>query len=127
MAARWDWFLAAGLVAVDQLTKLLVKGFQVGAIVHEGMQPGESFPVIGEWVRITFVENPGIAFGLPVGEAKVALTLFSLVVSAGLGWYLHRLSGVPFWARLGIVLLFAGATGNLIDRALYGVLYGEAP
>ncbi len=125
---RRRWLLALGLIALDQLTKLLVKGFQLGPLVHRGMEPGHSIPVLGDWVRITFVENPGVAFGLPVGEAKVVLTLFSLLVSLGLGWYLQRLPDeLPLGARLSIVLLFAGATGNLIDRAFYGVLYGEAP
>lgn len=125
---RREWLIAVALLGLDQSTKLLVKGFQLGPLVHPGMQLGESIPVLGEWVRITFVENPGIAFGFSVGEAKVALTLFSLAVSAILGWILHRLpETVPSWARLGVVLLFAGATGNLIDRVFYGVLYGEAP
>ncbi|MCS7176908.1 MAG: signal peptidase II [Candidatus Kapabacteria bacterium] len=126
---RRDWLVVGGLLALDQVTKLLVKGFRVGPFVHEGMRLGESLPVLGDWVRITFVENPGIAFGLPVGEAKVLLTLFSLTVSIGLGWYLRRLQylGIPFRARLSVVLLLAGATGNFIDRAFYGVLYGEAP
>ncbi|MEN3026470.1 MAG: signal peptidase II [Chlorobiota bacterium] len=126
---RRDWLVVGGLLALDQVTKLLVKGFRVGPFVHEGMRLGESLPVLGDWVRITFVENPGIAFGLPVGEAKVLLTLFSLAVSIGLGWYLHRLQclGIPFRARLSIALLLVGATGNFIDRAFYGVLYGEAP
>jgi signal peptidase II len=125
---RREWLIAAILLLLDQSTKLAVKGIQIGPLVHPGMQLGESIPVLGEWVRITFVENPGIAFGFSVGGAKVALTLFSLAVSLVLGWILSRLPAeVPFWARLGVVLLFAGATGNLIDRAFYGVLYGEAP
>ncbi len=123
---RRDWLLVFTLVGVDQLTKLLVKGFRLGPLVHHGMAPGESIPVLGEWLRITLVENPGIAFGVSVGGAKVLLTLFSLAVSIALGWYLQRLGGIPFRARLGIILLLAGATGNLIDRAFYGVLYGEA-
>lgn len=123
---RRDWFLVLTLVAVDQLTKLLVKGFHLGPLVHHGLRPGESLPVLGEWLRITMVENPGIAFGLPVGETKALLTLFSLAVSIALGWYLRHLGGVPFRARLGIILLLAGAMGNFLDRAFYGVLYGEA-
>jgi signal peptidase II len=127
-AVRREWWVALALIALDQLTKLLVKGVRLGPVVHVGLQPGQSIPVLGDWVRITFVENPGIAFGLPVGQAKVALTLFSLLVSLALGWYLSRLpTTVSWWARLSIALLFAGATGNFIDRAFYGVLYGEAP
>jgi signal peptidase II len=124
---RPPWGLAVGLVILDQLTKLLVKGFSIAGWTHPGLQPGQSIPVLGDWVRITFVENPGIAFGLPVGEGKVLLTLFSLGASIALGWYLGRLQGAHRWVQIAVALLFAGATGNSIDRAFYGVLYGEAP
>jgi signal peptidase II len=67
---RPPWGLAVGLVILDQLTKLLVKGFSIADWTHPGLQPGQSIPVLGDWVRITFVENPGIAFGLPVGEGR---------------------------------------------------------
>jgi signal peptidase II len=44
-----------------------------------------------------------------------------------LGWYLHKLRGFNFWVRLGIMLIFAGAMGNLVDRVFYGVIFNEGP
>lgn len=120
-------WLAAVLFVLDQVTKVAVKGFHLFGIRHEGMFIGESFPVIGDFLRLTFVENPGMAFGIGFGSGKIFLTLFSLVASVALTWYLLRVQTPSFWLRLGLALVLAGAAGNLIDRMLYGVLYGEAP
>lgn len=91
------------------------------------MYLGESIPVISDFLRLTYVENPGMAFGISFGAGKIFLTLFSLLASAGLTWYLAKLRTPSFWLKLGLALVLAGATGNLIDRLLYGVFYGEAP
>ncbi|MFN8358816.1 MAG: signal peptidase II [Candidatus Kapaibacterium sp.] len=119
------FLLSAGLIVLDQLTKLWVKGFTLFGIQHDGMFLGESHPIIGDAVRLTFVENPGMAFGVSFGWGKVFLTLFSLIAGIGLAWYLSKLRHHSTWVQLGISLLLAGAIGNFIDRAFYGVLYGE--
>ena len=115
------------LVLIDQITKVAVKGFNLFGLHHEGMHLGESFPVIGEIVRITFVENPGMAFGVEFGSGKIVLTLFSLVASFALVYYLRVISNANRWIRIAIMLILAGAFGNFIDRMFYGVLYEEGP
>jgi signal peptidase II len=126
-------FLLAALllVVLDQITKVWVKGFTMFGVHHQGMFLGESFPVLpsvlGDVLRISYVENPGMAFGIGFGAAKIFLSLFSVVASLGLAWFIARLSVQHFWLRLGLTLVLAGATGNLIDRVFYGVLYGENP
>lgn len=115
------------LVLIDQITKVAVKGFNLFGLHHEGMHLGESFPVIGEIVRITFVENPGMAFGVEFGSGKIVLTLFSLVASFALAYYLRVISNANRWIRIAIMLILAGAFGNFIDRMFYGVLYEEGP
>ena len=115
------------LVLIDQITKVAVKGFNLFGLHHEGMHLGESFPVFGEIVRITFVENPGMAFGVEFGSGKIVLTLFSLVASFALVYYLRVISNANRWIRIAIMLILAGAFGNFIDRMFYGVLYEEGP
>jgi signal peptidase II len=51
--------------------------------------------------------------------------LFSIAASIGLAWYIARLEVKHYWLKLALTLVLAGATGNLIDRVFYGVLYGE--
>ncbi len=118
--------VAGILVLVDQITKLAVKGFSVFGITHEGMSIGQSIPLIGDFVRLTYVENAGSAFGLEWGSAKIILTLATVLISAGLFWYLARLHDAPMLTRISVMLLLAGALGNLIDRTFYGVAYGQA-
>ncbi len=124
---KYRFHLLAGvLVLLDQITKLAVKGFSIFGVTHEGMHLGESIPIVGDIIRLTFVENAGSAFGLEWGSAKIVLTLATVVISAVLFWYLARIGNQPTAVRIAVMLLLAGAVGNLIDRAFYGVFYGEA-
>ncbi len=121
-------FLSFGLIIADQLTKLIVKGITLPAlgIAIEGMSYGESIPIIGEWLNITYIENPNMAFGLSIG-GKLYLVIFSFLASVGLVYYLYRHKNAGLLLRLSLALILAGAVGNLIDRTLYGVLYETAP
>lgn len=118
---------AFALVFFDQLTKLLVKGFDFMGIHADGMILGSSFSFIGDFVRIAYVENKGMAFGIEFGWGKIFLSLFSIIASIGLVYYLHRLQKFSGWVRLGIMFILAGAVGNLVDRVFYGVFYDTAP
>lgn len=123
--AAFGWAFA--LVIVDQVTKFLVKGGTVFGLHHEGMFLGESWPLLGDTVRLTFVENPGMAFGISFGAAKILLTLATIGIVVFLAWYLAGIRQASFVVRTSVTLVFAGAVGNLIDRLLYGVFYGYAP
>lgn len=121
-------FLSLLLVLLDQATKLAVKGFDIFGIRHEGMHLYESIQVFpgSDLLRWTFVENPGMAFGLNFG-LPVVLSLFSIVASVFLVYMLrnskrHRSTGLS----VALSLILAGALGNLIDRVFYGVLYDYA-
>ncbi|MFM8473314.1 MAG: signal peptidase II [Candidatus Kapaibacterium sp.] len=121
------FLVTIALILADQVTKLWVKGFDLGGWVHEGMPLHSSVPVVGELVRWTYVENPGMAFGISFGDGKIFLSLFSIVAAGALAWYLHRIRRGPRIIQIGVMLLLAGAAGNLIDRVFYGVLYHESP
>jgi len=115
------------LVLFDQSTKLAVKGFNLFGIKHEGFYYGQTIPVIGDFLQWTFIENPGMAFGIQFGWGKIFLSLFSIVASIALGYYLYKITFANKGIRTGITLIFAGAMGNLIDRVFYGVFYGTQP
>jgi len=117
-AMRQSVFIAAVLVVLDQVTKVLVK---------TSMMLGESHPMIGSIVNLTFVENPGMAFGISWGDGKLILTLLTIVIAGVLVWYLRQIANGHWAPRLAVTLILAGAVGNLIDRALYGVIFGDAP
>lgn len=120
--------VTALVVVIDQVSKLLVKGFSIPVlrIYHEGLQLGESIPLLGDFFRLTFVENPGMAFGIDT-DSKLILTLFTLLATIAIAGYLYHIRDHAFAVRLALALILAGAIGNLIDRMFYGLLFGEGP
>ena len=123
-------FISLIVIVLDQVSKVYVKGISSPLIIFkiEGMYPGEIIPVIGEFFRITFIENPGLAFGFDPGiDFKLAISVFSVIASIGLLFYLFKIKNQKFPLRLSIAFILGGAIGNLIDRVFYGVFYGYAP
>lgn len=111
----------AGILVIDQIVKILVK---------TNMQIGEEIPLIGEWCMLHFVENEGFAFGMAFGgnAGKIILTLFRLVASAGLLWYLLHIikKGTRTPLAICLALIVVGAVGNLIDSCFYGLIFNES-
>ena len=114
------------IVLLDQAAKLFIKGFDIPFLhwYHLGIPLGASYPIIGDFLRITFIENPGMAFGIDVG-GKLFLTVFSIVASIGIFVYLFKIRQEALVIRLALALILGGAIGNLIDRVFYGVIFGE--
>lgn len=121
-------FVTAFIIIADQISKFMVKGIDIPllGISFQGMPLGNSIPVAGDFFRITFIENPGMAFGIEVVDGKIFLTLFSIVASAGILFYLFLMRREKLLFRLSLALILGGAIGNLIDRVFYGVIYGES-
>jgi signal peptidase II len=120
-------YFTLSVVIADQLSKIFVKGFSIPFlhIKFSGMLIGDTFQVIGNFFRITFVENPGMAFGIGLGiTAKLLISIFSILASIGLFWYLYKVKDQSFSLRFSLALILGGAIGNLIDRVFYGVFYG---
>lgn len=118
-------FLTAAIVIADQVTKLLVRGIQIPSlgIAWEGMPYGMSRPLIGDFMRLTYIENPGMAFGIGTGGTPY-FAIFSLIASIALIAYLYHLRTGPLGFRLALAAVLGGAVGNLIDRVFYGVIFG---
>jgi signal peptidase II len=92
------------------------------------MYHGQRIPVWGDFFQFTFVENPGMAFGIDLGDGfKLWISLFSIVASIGLLYYLFTVRNQSKSLRISLALILGGAFGNLIDRVFYGVFYGYAP
>lgn len=118
--------ISALIVLVDQVTKLAVKGFDVFGVHWAGMQLYESKEVLGDFLRWTYIENPGMAFGLNF-DMPLLLSLFSIAAAFFLFYLIKRSEGTGITGlRLAFALILGGAVGNLIDRVFYGVFYGYA-
>ncbi len=123
MKAKHVAFIIALVVIADQALKLYVK-------THFTLEsPGNHQNILGEKFQLYFVENPGMAYGWKFGGSwgKLALTIFRLIAVIFGTWYLgsiikqrfHR--GFIFCAAL----IYAGALGNLIDSAFYGLIFDK--
>ena len=123
-------YLSFAVVIIDQVTKLMVKGFSIPFlnINYEGMYLGQMIPVFGDFFRFTFVENPGMAFGYDPGSSfKLIISVFSLVASIGLIFYLYVIRDKSWSLKIAIALILGGAVGNLIDRTFYGLFFDYSP
>ena len=123
-------YISFAVVVIDQVSKLMVKGFSIPFlnINYEGMYLGQMIPVVGDFFRFTFVENPGMAFGYdPGSNFKLIISIFSLVASIGLIFYLYVIRDKSWSLKIAIALILGGAIGNLIDRTFYGVVFDYAP
>ncbi|HEY3251823.1 MAG TPA: signal peptidase II [Ignavibacteria bacterium] len=116
------------VVIADQITKFLVKGLRVESlgINFPGMGYGTSKPLLGDYIRLTFIENPGMAFGIDVGP-KMFLTIFTIAASLLILYYIFKHRNDTILLRLALAFILAGALGNLIDRTFYGLIYSYAP
>ena len=119
-------YISLLVIILDQATKLAVKGFKIPwlGIEVKGMELGASKKIIGDFLRLTYTENPGIAFGISFGN-KLFLTLFTIVAAIGIFIYLYKVRNDGFLLKLSLALILGGAIGNLIDRTFYGVIFGD--
>lgn len=113
--------LIFSILLVDQVLKIFIK---------TNMVIGEEIPMLGNWFMIHFLENNGMAFGMEWGgkAGKVALSIFRMVAIVGISLYLRSI--IIKNASLGLILsvsaIIAGAAGNLIDSAFYGMIFSES-
>jgi signal peptidase II len=98
------------LILADQAIKFLVVSL---------MELGESIPVFAGIFHITYIENPGAAFGLFANQRLVFIVAGILVIAAACLMY-RRLMSEKAIIRWGVALLLGGAVGNLIDRLRIG-------
>lgn len=101
--------LASLVVAVDQVTK---------AWVLSAVAPGRTIEVLGDLVRLIYVQNSGAIFGL-FRDLAGPFAIASLVV-LGIIVVVHGRSGRSPYMTLALGLLLGGAIGNLIDRLRFG-------
>lgn len=121
-------YLTLAIVIVDQLTKLKVKGISIPflGIDVKGMQYGSSSNIFGNYFKFTFIENPGMAFGLEIG-GKLFLSIFTIFATILIIYFIYKNRNERFLIRFSFALILGGAVGNLIDRIFYGIIYGYAP
>lgn len=107
-------WITAVTVIIDQLAKIAVL---------LTMYRSQSIPVLGDWLKLTYTENPGMAFGITFGP-KALVAIFSMVATLIIIIYLVRIRRVYTPYRASLALILGGALGNIVDRIFYGVILG---
>lgn len=110
------------VLLIDQALKIWIK---------TNMAYGEEIAILGlSWAKLHFVENKGMAFGIELGGdyGKLALSLFRILAVGFLIYYLRLLirSNASFGLVACFGLILAGAIGNIIDSAFYGVIFSDS-
>ncbi len=95
--------------------------------VKTNMALNDIIPLFDNWGYLLYTENPGMAFGYKFGGelGKILLTVFRIIAVVAIAWYIVDLAKkyAPTGLLISFSLVLAGAIGNIIDSALYGVLF----
>jgi signal peptidase II len=122
MKYRYALLIVFLIIIADQVIKIYIKTH----FIH-----GEEVLLMGNWARLHFLENDGMAFGMKLGGAetgKLILTLFRLAAVI-FGFFLLKRISVKGYSRGAVIcgaLILAGAMGNLIDSIFYGLIFSES-
>lgn len=113
------------LLILDQALKIWVK-------TH--MTLGEAIILIPDWFQLYFIENKGAAFGMHIATpgtmdwGKLLLGLFRIGMVVALIWLIRHFmrKKAPKGVLIGSGLILAGAIGNIIDSAFYGLIFSAS-
>ncbi|AFM05199.1 lipoprotein signal peptidase [Bernardetia litoralis DSM 6794] len=124
------FLIALGVILIDQALKLYI---------HSTLSLGEDILIFGDWFKLHYTLNPGMAFGIELGSdyGKLILTIFRIFAGIGIAYVMARaaLRDAPKGFVLSMALILGGAFGNIVDSTFYGVFiegnavpfYGNEP
>ena len=101
--------LAFIVLIIDQLSKYLIK---------INFSTYETKPVFGDLLKFTYIENPGLAFGLSVGSWSWLLFVVTVLITAYIMGLLLIERKINKYEHIALNFILGGAIGNLIDRGL---------
>ena len=119
------YLLTVGVIVIDQAVKLWVHAYMDNGLHGE-------IPIFGDWFKLHYTTNPGMAFGLEFGSeyGKLGLTTFRLLAMTAIGYFLYKAAKRETYAQgflWSVALILGGAIGNVIDSTFYGFFLDNAP
>lgn len=110
------------VLLIDQVIKIWIKTHMI---------LGEEYHVFGNWFIIHFTENNGMAFGMEFSGnyGKLFLSVFRIIAVGAIGWYLFssaKRKKITSGLAISLAFIFAGAIGNIIDSAFYGIIFNDS-
>lgn len=119
---KLGWLVVFVVLFFDQWLKIWIK---------TNMKIGDEFPILGNWFLIHFIENNGMAFGMELGGevGKLILSSFRIIAVIAIGYYMFTLAkkeSTHVGLIISVSLIMAGALGNIIDSAFYGLIFNQS-
>ena len=112
---QYFFLISLAVILIDQLVKFLMYQYMYMEVL----------PVFGNWFKLHYTTNDGMAFGIkiPGNYGKVVLSSFRLVAMFGIAYYMNVLykQKAPVGLQICVALVFGGAIGNLVDSMFYGL------
>lgn len=122
--------MSKGRIAILIILLVLLADQALKIWIKTTMMIGEEHRIFGNWFILHFTENNGMAFGLEFGQkiGKYLLSIFRIVAVTFIGIYISRIikKEVPMGFVIAVAFIFAGATGNIIDSAFYGLIFDHS-
>lgn len=123
-----------GIIAIGIILAVLIFDQAVKIAIKTHFMLGEEVAVCGDWFKLHFVENNGMAFGMEIGSGewgKIALSVFRIVAVIAIGYFIYTLCNrkekpVSIMTLVCVSLVWAGAFGNIIDSLCYGVIFDSS-
>ncbi len=118
----WSFGVLFAAIIIDQIIKIYIKTHFIY---------GETVPIFGNWFKLYFIENDGMAYGMKLfgggTVGKLFLTFFRIIVSIFGIYYLCAIIRKKEHTGLliAVSLVLAGAIGNIIDSVFYGYYFGD--
>ena len=107
------FYISIIVVLLDQTSKISIKQYWVNNnLLYDKIN------VIGDYLRLAFIENPGIAFGIDTSNYHLYITFFTILAIIFLAYYLYVLTINNSYECLSWSFILGGAIGNCIDRIL---------
>ncbi|MBQ9625325.1 MAG: signal peptidase II, partial [Clostridia bacterium] len=103
--------LCAVLIGIDQL----IKYFTVAKLANTG-----TFPIINGVLHLTYVENRGMAFGMFQNGTAVLIAVTAVELAVIIYYFVKHTNRNMWVLRLSLMMITAGAIGNLLDRVFRG-------
>ena len=101
------------ILFLDQITKISVKQYVYNTNVFY-----QKLNMFGDYIRIVFIENPGIAFGIDTSKYHFFITILTFLAIVFIFYHLIKLIKIDSYEKLSLSFILGGAIGNFVDRVL---------
>lgn len=106
------WISILAVLVIDQGSKFLIR---------KNLSLYESIPIIPDFFHLTYIENPGAAFGI-LAHKRIFFIIITILILVGIFYFYFKLKKEQWLLKIALGLVVGGAIGNFIDRLRWGAV-----